>query len=66
MKADQYNYWMLWCEESEEWVGLCCEFPELHWQAPTPEEALDGIQRSVAEVLIALQRDGIVIPQPVV
>jgi predicted RNase H-like HicB family nuclease len=49
MSVDQYTYRVTWSAEDGEHVGLCAEFPSLSWLAQTPEEALAGIRRVVAE-----------------
>ncbi|WP_211235464.1 antitoxin HicB [Segniliparus rugosus] len=42
---------MAWSEEDGEHVGLCADaYPSLSWLAPTPEEALRGIETLVAEI----------------
>lgn len=53
---DHYTYRIIWSPEDKEHVGLCVEFPSLSWLAPTPDEALDGIQRLVRECLADMQR----------
>ena len=55
---DHYTYRIIWSPEDNEHVGLCVEFPSLSWLAPTPDEALDGIQRLVREYLADMQRTG--------
>ena len=40
-----------WSDEDQEHVGLCTEFPSLSWLATTPETALRGIRKVVAEVV---------------
>ena len=48
---DPFTYRVTWSEEDGEHVGLCAEFPSLSWLARTPEGALRGIRRVVAEVV---------------
>lgn len=48
---DRYTYRVTWSEEDQEHVDLCAEFPSLSWLAPSPEAALRGIRRVVAETL---------------
>jgi predicted HicB family RNase H-like nuclease len=50
-KNDKYTYRVTWSEDDHEYVGLCAEFPSLSWLADTPEKALKGIRKLVAEVL---------------
>ena len=50
-KNDLYTYRVTWSEEDHEFVGLCTEFPSSSWLAATPEAALRGIRRLVANVI---------------
>jgi predicted RNase H-like HicB family nuclease len=50
MTVDHYTYHVIWSPEDGEHVGLCAEFPSLSWLGKTPEAALNGIRRVVAEV----------------
>ena len=38
-------------KDSEEYVGLCSQFPSLSWVAETKEAAMNGILKVVAEVI---------------
>jgi hypothetical protein len=51
MARDQYTYRVVWSEEDHEHIGLCVELPSLSWLAKTPESALLGIQKLVAETV---------------
>lgn len=51
LKNDHYNYQIIWSKDDNEYVGLCVEFPGLSWLAKTPEKALKGIRKVVAEVV---------------
>lgn len=62
---DHYSYRLLWSEEDGEHVGLCAEFPSLSWLAASPEAALRGMRRLVAEVVADLQASGEEIPEPI-
>ena len=62
---DRYTYRVIWSEEDGEHVGLCAEFPSLSWMARTPEAALRGIRRLVAEVVADLKANRESVPQPV-
>lgn len=65
MKTDRYTYRVTWSAEDGEHVGLCAEFPSLSWLAATPEAALRGICKVVAEVVIDLQASGEEVPVPI-
>ena len=64
MSIDHYTYRVTWSPDDGEHVGLCIEFPSLSWLAPTPEEALKGIRKSVTEVVADMQSTGEPIPTP--
>ena len=61
---DRYTYRVTWSEEDQEHVGLCAEFPSLSWLAATPEAALRGIRKVVAEVVADLEAQGEPVPEP--
>lgn len=63
MNVNHYTYRVTWSAEDNEHVGLCAEFASLSWLAPTPEKALSGIRRVVAEVVAEMQASGEPIPQ---
>ena len=50
----RYTYQIIWSEEDEEYVGLCVEFPSLSWLAERPEDARQGVQQVVADVVADL------------
>ena len=64
LKDDRYTYRVTWAEEDQEHVGLCAEFPSLSWLAETPEAALKGIRKLVAEVVADMRTQGETIPEP--
>jgi predicted HicB family RNase H-like nuclease len=62
MNTKHYTYRVTWSPEDGEHVGLCAEFPSLSWLAKTPEAALKGIQKVVAEVVTDMQASGETVP----
>jgi len=64
IKNDHYTYRVTWSEEDKEYVGLCAEFPSLSWLAKTPEAALKGIRKVVADVIKDMKENGEEAPQP--
>jgi predicted HicB family RNase H-like nuclease len=46
-------------------VGLCAEFPSLSWVDATPEKALRGIRKVVAEVVADMRGNGESVPEPI-
>ena len=65
MKRDKYTYRVTWSEDDSEYVGLCAEFPSLSWLAKTPEKALSGIRKVVADVVRDMQKHGESVPDPI-
>jgi predicted HicB family RNase H-like nuclease len=65
LKSDHYTYRVVWSEEDAQWVGLCAEFPSLSWLAPTPEDALRGIRKTVAGVVRDMKAGGEHVPEPI-
>jgi predicted HicB family RNase H-like nuclease len=64
MSRDHYTYRVTWSQEDSEYLGLCLEFPSLSWLASTPEKALSGIRKAVADVVADMQSNGEAVPQP--
>ena len=62
MNIQHYTYRVTWSPEDHEHVALCAEFPSLSWLAKTPESALKGIQKVVAEVVADLLNSGEAVP----
>jgi len=63
MNVNHYTYRVTWSAEDNEHVGLCTEFPSLSWLAPTPEKALLGIRRVVAEAVTEMKESGEPVPE---
>jgi len=63
MNINHYTYRVTWSAEDNEHVGLCAEFPSLSWLAPTPEEALSGIRRVVADAVADMKASGEQVPE---
>jgi len=64
LRNDHYTYRVTWSEEDNEYIGLCAEFPSLSWLSKTPESALKGILKVVAEIIKDMKKNGEEIPQP--
>jgi len=62
MNTLHYTYRVTWSPEDQEYIGLCAEFASLSWLAKTPEKALKGIQKIVADVVADLQASGEPVP----
>ena len=61
---DRYTYRVTWSEEDDEHVGLCAEFPSLSWLAKTPEAALRGVRKVVAETVADMKKNKEKVPEP--
>jgi len=61
---DKYTYRVTWSEDDLEYVGLCIEFPSISWLAASPEAALRGIRRVVADVIADMKISKEAIPEP--
>ncbi len=62
LKNDRYTYRVTWSEDDGEYVGLCAEFPSLSWLSRTPEAALKGIRKVVADVVDDMVASGEKVP----
>jgi predicted HicB family RNase H-like nuclease len=65
IRDDRYTYRVTWSEEDQEYVGLCAEFPSLSWLARTPEAALKGIRKVIADVIKDMRKNKEPIPEPI-
>lgn len=63
MNIKHYTYRVTWSPEDGEHLALCAEFPSLSWLARTPEAALKGIQKVVAEAAADMKASGEPIPE---
>jgi hypothetical protein len=51
LKNDRDTYRVTWSDDDNEYVRLCVEFPSLSWLAGTPEAALKGVGKVVADIV---------------
>ncbi len=64
LNHDHYTYRVTWSKDDGEYIGLCAEFPSLSWLAVDPESALRGIRHIVADVVMDMQANGELVPEP--
>ena len=64
MEDHHYTYRIMWSEEDHEHVALCVELPSLSWLAPTPQEALAGVQELVRDIVADMKGNGETPPEP--
>ena len=62
MNIRYYTYRVTWPPEDGEHLALCAEFPSLSWLAKSPEAALRGIQKVVAEAVADMHARGEALP----
>ena len=65
LQNDRYTYRVTWSEDDNEYVGLCAEFPSLSWLSSTPEAALKGIRKLVAETVAVMESNDEIVPEPI-
>ena len=65
MNIDHYTYRVTWSAEDGEHIGLCAEFASLSWLAATPEKALAGIRKVVADCVRDLAANAEPVPEPI-
>jgi predicted HicB family RNase H-like nuclease len=65
LKNDRYTYRVTWSDGDSEYVGLCTEFPSLSWLSSTPEAALKGIRKLVAEIVGDMESNDEIVPEPI-
>jgi len=65
LKNDRYTYRVTWSEDDNEYVGLCAEFPSLSWLSSTPEAALRGIRKLVADIVKDFESNDETVPEPI-
>ncbi|HUU41634.1 MAG TPA: hypothetical protein VMW42_11890 [Desulfatiglandales bacterium] len=65
LKNDRYTYRVTWSEDDNEYVGLCAEFRSLSWLSATPESALKGIRKLVAETVADMESNDEIVPEPI-
>lgn len=65
IRDDRYTYRVTWSEEDQEYIGLCAEFSSLSWLARTPEAALKGIRKVIADAIKDMRKNKEPIPEPI-
>jgi predicted HicB family RNase H-like nuclease len=65
LQNNRYTYRVTWSEDDNEYVGLCAEFPSLSWLSSTPETALKGIRKLVAETVADMESNDEIVPEPI-
>ncbi|MBO3146357.1 type II toxin-antitoxin system HicB family antitoxin [Dermatophilus congolensis] len=63
--TSHYAFRVTWSQDDQEHVATCVEFPSLSWLAPTPEEALAGLQTVINDVVEDMYQSGEEVPEPI-
>ncbi|MBA3308998.1 MAG: toxin-antitoxin system HicB family antitoxin [Nocardioidaceae bacterium] len=59
-----YTYRVTWSAEDSEYVATCLEFPSLSWLSESRSEAIDGLEKLVADVVEDMRGSGEEVPVP--
>jgi predicted HicB family RNase H-like nuclease len=62
--ASHYTFRVTWSAEDNEFVATCLEFPSLSWLASSRNQAIEGLERLVADVVDDMRADEERIPEP--
>lgn len=62
--VSHYTFRVTWSAEDDEFVATCLEFPSLSWLAPSRNQAIDGLEQLVADVVDDMRDDGEKLPEP--
>jgi predicted HicB family RNase H-like nuclease len=49
--VNQYTYRAEWSPDYDEYVGVCLEYPYRYSRAPTAHQAIENLEREIAEVV---------------
>lgn len=63
--VSHYTYRVTWSAEDHEYVATCLEFPSLSWLAGSRGEALDGLERLIAQTVDDMREQREKIPEPI-
>ncbi len=55
--ASHYTFRVTWSAEDNEFVATCLEFPSLSWLASSRNQAIEGLERLVADVVDDMRAD---------
>ena len=60
-----YAYRVLWSAEDNGYVATVAELPSISWVADSPNEALLGVQKVVADIIADMEETGEAIPEAI-
>ena len=62
---ERFAYRVIWSEQDEEYVALCAEFPSLSFLAESQMAALEGMIKTVEDVVEDMKASGETVPAPI-
>ena len=62
--VSHYTFRVTWSAEDDEFVATCLEFPSLSWLASSRNEAIEGLEQLVADVVDDMAANDEKIPDP--
>lgn len=64
VNVEHYTYRVSWSAEDGEYVATCLEFPSLSWLADSRNDAIEGLDRLIVDVVNDMAADDEPIPVP--
>ena len=62
--VSHFTFRVTWSAEDGEFVATCLEFPSLSWLAPSRNEAIEGLERLVVDVVDDMRANHERVPEP--
>lgn len=62
--VSHYTFRVTWSAEDDEFVATCLEFPSLSWLASSRNEAIEGLEQLVADVVDDMNASDEKVPEP--
>ena len=62
--VSHYTFRVTWSAEDDEFVATCLEFPSLSWLASSRNQAIEGLEQLVADVVDDMLAKDEKIPEP--
>lgn len=62
--VSHYTFRVTWSAEDDEFVATCVELPSLSWLAPERNDAIEGLEQLVGDVVADMEQAGEKVPEP--
>jgi predicted HicB family RNase H-like nuclease len=62
--VSHYTFRVTWSAEDDEFVATCLEFPSLSWLASSRNQAIEGLEQLVGDVVDDMRANDEKIPEP--